>query len=102
MHLQGEWGIIEHAQETQRGLTPRRNEEAGRVDFETMGFAGYPEDEEEIDEELEERLMRVAACMSMLPRDEFDEDMFENACYMANVDPEDFSEADLNKLMEMM
>ena len=46
--------------------------------------------------------VRVAACMSMLPGDEFDEDMFENACYMANVDPEDFSEADLNKLMEMM
>ena len=101
MHLQGEWGIIEHAQETHGGLMPGRNEEAGRMDFETMGFAGYPE-EEEIDEELEDRLMRVVAWMSMLPGDEFDEDMFENACYMANVDPEDFSEADMNKLMDMM
>ena len=71
------------------------------MDFETMGFAGYPE-EVEIDEGLEDRLMRVAACMNMLQGDEFDEDMFENACYMANVDPEDFSEADLNKLMDMM
>ncbi len=101
MHPQDGWGIIEHAQETHGGLTPGRNEEAGRMDFETMGFAGYPE-EEEIDEELEDRLMRVVACMSMLPGDEFDEDMFENACYMANVDPEDFSEADMNKLMDMM
>ena len=101
MHQQDGWGIIEHAQEPCGDLTPGRNEEAGRMDFETMGFAGYPE-EVEIDEGLEDRLMRVAACMSMLPGDEFDEDMFENACYMANVDPEDFSEADLNKLMDMM
>ena len=54
------------------------------------------------EDEREDMILRVAACMSMLPGDEFDQDVFENACYMANVNPDEFTEQDLEKLIEML
>lgn len=68
-----------------------------------VDFGGYddPMDDGEEDER-EDMILRVAACMSMLPGDEFDQDVFENACYMANVNPDEFTEQDLEKLIEVL
>ncbi len=63
---------------------------------------GYPEEEDEDENEQDDRLMRVAVFLNMLPEAEFSEALFENACYMANVDPDSFSEEEIEELMAMM
>ena len=67
-------------------------------DYDEPGYFGYPEEEDEQDD----RLMRVAVFLNMLPETEFSDALFENACYMANVDPDSFSEEEIEELMEML
>lgn len=69
-------------------------------DYDEPGCFGYPEEEDE--NEQDDRLMRVAVFLNMLPETEFSDALFENACYMANVDPESFSEEEIEELTEMM
>lgn len=69
-------------------------------DYDEPSYFGYPEEEDE--DEQDDRLMRVAVFLNMLPETEFSDALFENACYMANVDPDSFSEEEIEELMEMM
>ena len=72
----------------------------GYDETETFGY-GYPEDDED-ENERDDRLTRVAVFMNMLPEAAFSEALFENACYMANVDPDSFSEEEIEELMNRM
>lgn len=69
-------------------------------DYDGPGYFGYPQEDDE--NEQDDRLMRVAVFLNMLPETEFSDALFENACYMANVDPDSFSEEEIEELMEMM
>lgn len=73
----------------------------GSSEYGSWEYGGY-QDEDEEEDEKEALIRRVAVCMNLLPGEGFDEDVFANACYMAGVDPEIFSEQDMETLMEML
>ena len=45
---------------------------------------------------------RVAHCLAKSPNDTIDTDEFRRACYACNVDPDSFTQSDLNKLQEKL
>ena len=58
----------------------------------------YMDDMHELDEQ-QEKLLQVSNCMGCFAGADF-ETAFQNACYMCDVDPEEFDEWDLQELEE--
>lgn len=63
--------------------------------FVAMEEAGYTDTSEGC-------INRVAHYLAKSPNDTIDTDEFRSACYACNVDPDSFSQSDLNKLQKKL
>ncbi|MGX8774278.1 MAG: hypothetical protein ACSW8G_04385 [Bacillota bacterium] len=70
-------------------------------DFTDPGFLAYMESEGMMDTN-EGLIARVAKVLSESPNDVIDTDEFRAACASVGVDPDSFTQADLDRLQEML
>ena len=70
-------------------------------DFTDPGFLGFMESEGCLDTN-ESLIARVAEVLRKSPNDVIDNDEFRAACITAEVDPDSFSQADIEKLQQML
>ena len=70
-------------------------------DFTDPGFLAYMESEGMMDTN-EGLIARVAKVLNASPNDTIDTDEFRAACRAAGVDPDSFTQADLDRLQEML